>query len=184
MSPSSVTRRTILRSFAGLFILELTNPAHSRAANSPTPAPTTPATPGEPTFRGYTKVQLEAMLESADPKQRLNALLLLRETGTAAVPLFIWALQDEDPSVRIAAVKSFVSLAAASEPAAVPLANLLETEPIPAVQKQIIFTLGQMGPYATEAVPVLRQLQREANLVIRVNASQALDRILSNPPRQ
>jgi len=61
------------------------------------------------------------MLESADPKQRLNALLLLREMGTAAVPLFIWALQDEDPSVRIAAVKSFVSLAAASEPAAVPL---------------------------------------------------------------
>ncbi|MFA5027407.1 MAG: HEAT repeat domain-containing protein [Candidatus Methylomirabilota bacterium] len=123
------------------------------------------------------------MLESADPKHRVNALLLLRETGAAAVPVFIWALQDEDPSVRIAAVKSFVALGAASESAAVPLANLLETEPIPAVQKQIIFTLGQMGPYATEAVPVLRHLQREASLVVRVNASQALDRILNSPPR-
>ena len=184
MIPSPVTRRTILRFLAGLFILDLTSPAPGRPASSGTPSPTPPAPPGEPTLRGYTKAQLEAMLESADPKQRVNALLLLRETGATAVPIFIWALQDEDPSVRIAAVKSFVPLGTASEPAAVPLANLLETEPIPAVQKQIIFTLGQMGPYATEAVPVLRQLQREANLVVRVNASQALDRILSSPPRQ
>ena len=183
MTPSHVPRRTVLRFLAGLFILELTRPAPSRAASSPAPA-TPPATPGEPTLRGYTTAQLVTMLESADPRQRLNALLLLRETGVAAVPVFIWALQDEDPNVRIAAVKSFVSLGAASEPAAVPLANLLETEPIPAVQKQIIFTLGQMGPYATEAVPMLRQLQREANLVIRVNASQALERILNSPPRQ
>lgn len=184
MIPSQVTRRTILRFLPGVFILGLLSPAGTRAASSPTQVPAPPASPGEPTIRGYTKAQLHTMLESADPKQRLNALLLLRETGAAAVPVFIWALQDEDAGVRIAAVKSFVSLGAASEPAAVPLANLLETEPIPAVQKQIIFTLGQMGPYATEAVPVLRHLQREATLVVRVNASQALDRILNSPPRQ
>ena len=158
------------------------------SAETPASQPTgsnvsTPVPAGEPALRGYTKTQLETMLASPDAKQRLNALLLLRETGTAAMPVFIWALEDEDPNVRIAAIKSFGPLGAASETAAVPLTNLLEQEPNLSVQKQIIFTLGQMGPYAAEAVPVLQKLQREANLIVRVNAQQALDKILTGTPR-
>jgi hypothetical protein len=40
-----------------------------------------------------------------------------------------------------------------------------------------------MGPYATEAVPILKRLQKEASLPVRVNASQALDHILNSVPK-
>jgi len=123
------------------------------------------------------------MLQSSDPKERADAIVVLRHAGASAVPVFIWALDDEDPGVRIAAVKSFDGLGAAAERAAVPLANLLAVDPIPAVQTQIIHTLGQMGPHATDAIPTLRRLQREATLTIRVHASKALNRILDSQPR-
>jgi hypothetical protein len=138
---------------------------------------------GETTIQSYTASQLETMLQSSDPKERADAIVILRHAGASAVPVFIWALDDEDRGVRIAAVKSFDTLGAAAEPAAVPLANLLAVDPIPAVQTQIIHTLGQMGPYAAGAIPTLRRLQREATLAIRVHASKALNRILDSQPR-
>ncbi len=151
------------------------------AADHPPVSPTAPV-PTQPTLHGYTTTQLQEMLESPDPKNRLNAILMLRDLGSRAVPVFLWALDDPDPSVRIAAVNSFRPLGADSEPAAGPLADLLEIEPVPAVRNQIIFTLGQMGAYASPAVEVLRRLQRDGNLTVRLNASQALEHILATQP--
>ena len=155
---------------------------HALAAD---PAPASPATlaPPQPTLHGYTSAQLDDLLQSPDPKNRLTAILMLRDLGGRAVPIFIWALEDEDPSVRIAAVNSFRPLGPDSEPAATPLANLLEVEPLPAVRNQIIFTLWQMGPYAAQAIPTLRRLQRDGSITVRLNASQALERILGNQPQ-
>jgi HEAT repeat protein len=79
-------------------------------------------------------------------------------------------------------VNSFRPLGPDSEPAATPLANLLEVEPLPAVRNQIIFTLWQMGPYAAQAIPTLRRLQRDGSITVRLNASQALERILGSQP--
>ncbi len=150
------------------------------AADAPPPPPA-PAAPPQPTLHGYTAAQLEALLQSPDPKNRLNAILMLRDLGGKAVPWFVWGLGDDDPSVRIAAIQSLRPLGPASEPAAGPLADLLDVEPIPAVRNQIIFTLGSMGRYAAAAVPALQRLQRDGNITVRLNASQALEHILGTP---
>ena len=144
----------------------------SAAAQTPVTAPE------EPTLQGRSVSRLEAMLLDSDPKQRLAAVVALRDAGISALPVFVWAFNDEDPNVRMAAVKSIGPFGAASQPAVPSLADLLLVDPIPAVKTQIVHTLGQIGPYATDAVPALRRLQREADLTLRVNATQALDRIL------
>jgi len=179
---SSLLRRSFPALLLFVVLLHHLQPLpHALAAD---PAPSSPAAPApaEPTLHGYTSAQLDDLLQSPDPKNRLNAILMLRDLGGRAVPFFLWALADEDPSVRIAAVNSFRPLGPDSEPAAGLLANLLEVEPLPAVRNQIIFTLWQMGPYAAQAIPTLRRLQRDGNIAVRLNASQALERILGNQP--
>ena len=174
-----LSRRPVLVSSSVLLFSCFLLPLRALAAEAP-PSPTAPPPAAQPTLHGYTAAQLEALLQSPDPKNRLNAILMLRDLGAKAVPWFVWALGDDDPSVRIAAVQSLRPLGPDSEPAAGPLADLLEVEPIPAVRNQIIFTLGQMGPYAAQAIPVLQRLQREGNITVRLNASQALEHILGN----
>jgi HEAT repeat protein len=119
------------------------------------------------------------MLQDPDPKQRVTALVTLREAGAAALPIFLWALDDEEATVRIAAIRSLAPLGPATESATPALVTLLLTDPIPAVRTQIIHTLSQMRLYAAEALPALRKLQREADITTRVNASQAIQRILA-----
>ncbi len=175
----SVTGRNVLWSVAvGLASLSMLSGTVEAAGSTLVPSS------GYASLQGYTGTQLETMLLSSDPKERADAIVILRQAGASAVPVFIWALDDEDPGVRIAAVKSFDALGVAAEPAAVPLATLLAMDPIPAVQTQIIHTLGQMGPHAADAIPTLRRLQREAALTIRVHASKALNRILDSQPRR
>jgi HEAT repeat protein len=135
--------------------------------------------PEDPTYGGHTMAQLDAMIRDADPKQRVAAVTALRAVGADALPVFLWALNDEDPGVRMAALKAIARLGAASEKATATLAAILLSDPVPAVRTQTIHTLSQMGPYAIDAVPALRKLQREADITIRVNVSQALDRILA-----
>ncbi len=177
----SLARLSSLRRFFLAVLVSSILPSQAFTADAPSPPPTPPPV-AQPTLHGYTAAQLGDLLQSPDPKNRLNAILMLRDLGGRAVPWFIWALGDDDPSVRTAAIQSVRPLGPASEPAAGPLADLLEVEPIPAVRNQIIFTLGQMGPYAAQAVPVLQRLQREGNITVRLNASQALEHILGNQP--
>jgi len=173
VSPSSVTRRTILRSFAGLFILELTN-RPTAVPPAVQPGATTPATPGEPTLRGYTKVQLEAHAGNRRSQAASErALSSLRETARPRCRYHL-GVQDEDPSVRIAAVKSFVSL---RRPASRPPCHW-----------RIFWKQNRSGgakadhlyPWADGAIRGPRACRCSANyrerqnLVIRVNASTSV----------
>ncbi len=179
MSP--LLHRSLSVVLIGVLLHHLQPLPQVHAAEPPPPSAAAPA-PAQPMLHGYTSAQLDDLLRSPDPKNRVNAILMLRDLGGRAVPIFLWALADEDPSVRIAAVNSFRPLGPDSESAAAPLANLLEVEPLPAVRNQIIFTLWQMGPYAARAIPTLRRLQRDGNITVRLNASQALERILGSQP--
>ncbi len=152
----------------------------SAAPPAPISAPAAPTSPSdvEPGYQGYTLSQLDAMLQHGDPKQRLSALLAIRQAGATAIPVFLWAFEDEDAAVRIAAVKSFGTLGTASEPAVPAMAHLLLNDPVPAVRNAVIHTLGLLGPLAAASVPALRQIQRTGDITTRVNVSQALERIL------
>lgn len=163
-----------------LLLLLLVLPALAWGASLPKePKPPTPP-PDEAGYGGKTLAELDALLQDPDPKQRVAALVALREAGTAAVPVLLWALDDEDASVRSAAIRTLGPLGPASEAAIPALTQLLLNDPMPAVRTQIIHTLGQMGPYALDAVPALRRLQRAADITTRVNAAQAIDRILAS----
>jgi HEAT repeat protein len=166
--------------YALLGLVLLSGPLHLSAAE---PAQNPPSD-RERLLHGKTASQIEAMLADDDPAKRREAILMLKDTGSAAIPVYIWAFSnDEDPGVKLAAIKALIPLGAATEPAAIPLVDLLAIEPLPSIQKQIIYVLGVMGPYATEAVPILKRLQKEASLPVRVNASQALDHILNSVPK-
>ena len=150
--------------YALLGLLLLSGPLHLSAAE---PAQNPPSD-RERLLHGKTASQIEAMLADDDPAKRREAILMLKDTGSAAIPVYIWAFSnDEDPGVKLAAIKALIPLG----------------EPLPSIQKQIIYVLGVMGPYATEAVPILKRLQKEASLPVRVNASQALDHILNSVPK-
>jgi HEAT repeat protein len=170
-SPSFLIRTT----FIPLVTCSLMLSGSPAAPGASPPKPSAP--PTEASYHGYTLTQLDTMLQDPDPKQRITALVSLRDAGHAALPIFTWALNDEDPTVRIEAIKSIGPLGAASESAAPLLSNLLLADPIPAVRTQLIYTLGQMGPYAAAAIPALRHLQRTADITTRINAAQTLDRI-------
>ncbi len=147
---------------------------------SATPAPDTkppPPAPGEPSYGGKTLPELDTMLQSPDPKQRLAAILSLRAAGASAVPIFIWAFDDDNADVRIAAIKSLEPLGPRTEAATPALTELLLSDPIPAVRMQILHTLGEMGVYAAAALPTLRRLEREGDITTRLNATLAITRI-------
>jgi hypothetical protein len=173
---------TTLRWLYPLVLLSLLLPAARPRPLLAAEAPPSTAPPHERTLHGKTASEIEAMLTDNDPDKRKEALLMLKDVGAAAVPVYIWALNDENPGIRLTAVKALIPLGAATEPAAVPLVELLAIEPLPSIQREIIYVLGVMGPYAAEAVPALRRLQKEASLPVRVNASQALDHILNSVP--
>jgi hypothetical protein len=46
------------------------------------------------------------MLQDPDRMQRVAALISLRDAGASALPSFLWALDNEEAAVCIAAVKS------------------------------------------------------------------------------
>ncbi len=147
---------------------------------SATPAPQTkppPPAPGEPSYGGKTLPELDTMLQNPDPKERLAAILSLRAAGASAIPIFLWAFDDENADVRIAAIKSLEPLGPRTEAATPALVDLLLNDPIPAVRMQILHTLGEMGLYAAAAVPTLRRLEREGDITTRLNATLAISRI-------
>ncbi len=163
-------RRTLL------LVLICLLPWLAAAAPAPDSKPPPPP-PGEPSYGGKTLPELDTMLQSPDPKVRLAAIIALRAAGASAVPIFIWAFDDDNADVRIAAIKSLEPLGPRTEAATPALVDLVLNDPIPAVRMQILHTLGEMGIYAADAIPTLRRLEKEGDITTRLNATLAINRI-------
>lgn len=91
-------------------------------------------------------------LQSPNPVVREDTAKIARNFGSDAVnAALVVAISDPSPTVRLNAVESLADLEVLS--AAKPLADLLPTEPDPAVQKAIIDTLGRLkDPVAVPAL--------------------------------
>jgi hypothetical protein len=162
----------------------LLDPVASRRVAALTAPPTVteghqqpgPASP-EPSFDGRRLSEWEALLTHEDPRYRARAVTAYGALGARGLPVFLWALGDDDPTVRIAAVRRIGLLGHLATEAVPALAQLLLTDPIRGVQMQALHALGEIGPSATQAVPALRFILQHGDLALRVNAAMALQRI-------
>jgi HEAT repeat protein len=107
---------------------------------------------------------LTRALADADPVVRGLAALALRDVGSAARPALdalIARLNDEDVNVRMMAAQAIGRQGAAASPAIDPLINACRRKDEHVhVLRSLATALGQTGPAAARALPVLRELAR------------------------
>jgi len=90
-----------------------------------------------------------------DPARHLTAIHLIALAGRGssnALPVLIQALESGDPNLAEAAVQTLRALDGDLQPALPTLLRLLET---PGWSQNIVETVGELGPAATNALPFL-----------------------------
>jgi HEAT repeat protein len=115
--------------------------------------------PKNPDYVTIAVPRLAVGLERPDPRVRKLAAETLASLGPAAaasVPALTKRIgEDEDPVVRINCALAIGQMGEASRTAVPALVKLLESEP--AGRRAVLFALGNLGPVAADALPVLRR---------------------------
>jgi hypothetical protein len=106
---------------------------------------------------------LAGALTDPDPRVRVLAAIALRTDGSkaaAAVPQLIHALGDPVDYVRASAADAIGAIGPEASGAVHPLAKrLLMRDERGFVLISVAYALGDLGPYATEALPALQQVR-------------------------
>src|SRR5574337_73042 len=100
----------------------------------------------------------ERLLQHPDASKRVYAITTLARQGGRFIPLCLWALDDSDTSVRIAALKALDAMGTIAAPAADAIIDAVRYDPSLEVRLHAINALGSMGPGAERAVATLRKL--------------------------
>lgn len=120
--------------------------------------------------------RLTVALERPDPRVRklaADTLGSLGPKGAAAVPVLINRIgEDEDPVVRMSCALALAQMGEASRSAVPALIKLLESEPAGG-RRAVIFALGNLGPVAADALPLLRREALQGPLFDRTLAAWA-----------
>jgi Protein of unknown function (DUF2961)/HEAT repeats/HEAT repeat len=105
---------------------------------------------------------LTAALGDASESVRIQAALALKSGGPSAapaVPQLTAALQDQSLSVRLASAQALGAIGAKAEPAVPALSAILADKGEGRFMfRTVMIVLGQMGPAAKAALPVLQQI--------------------------
>jgi hypothetical protein len=100
-------------------------------------------------------------LNDSDHQVRIHAALAFRAmgpAGSAGIPVLIGALNDPVDFVRAAAVEGLGSMGASAQAAVKPLIARLQTkDEHGVVLGRVVHALGDIGPDAKEALPILEQ---------------------------
>lgn len=123
----------------------------------------------------------ERLLQHPTAAKRAYAVSILARQGGRFVPLCIWALDDPDTSVRIAALMALGAMGTAAVPAVDTVIDASRYDPSPQVRAHAINTLGLMGPGADRAVRTLRTFLDSPDASMRQSARLALRRIAGQP---
>jgi HEAT repeat protein len=126
---------------------------------------------------------LGTALSDTDPRVRSHAALAFRAMGPAGspgIPELIRALNDSVDYVRASAVEGLGSMGAAAQTAVKPLIErLLAKDEHGLVLGRVVAALGDMGPAAKEALPVLEQAVKSHRL--STEAQEAILKIEGKP---
>jgi hypothetical protein len=128
----------------------------------------------------------EQAREPKEEQSRLGELILkLKPEGEAAartaVPALTPLLQDENPRVRARAASTLAETGPLARPALEKLIEILEKDADADCRLQASIALGQIGPEADKAVPVLAKRLRNDEYGTRANCAASLARIRAHP---
>ena len=126
---------------------------------------------------------LGTALADTDSRVRIQTALALRAMGpdaSSALPVLIRALNDPLDYVRAAAVEALAAMGASAKPAVKPLVERLEAkDEHHIVLSRVAFALGNIGPDASKALPVLKEAVKSHRL--RTDAEEAILKIEGKP---
>jgi HEAT repeat protein len=136
----------------------------------------------EPSFEGKPLSHwMKALREvPKDPKRASQdwrkAPWVLGRIGVPALPGLIAALDDENPEIRLRAIRPILAMGSTASDAAPMLAELLE-DPNPRIRQWSAAALGQIGPSAAGATPGLNAALKDTEPPVRQAAAAALGAI-------
>jgi HEAT repeat protein len=122
----------------------------------------------------------EAVLTGADPAQRASALVALGQADPSAkgvLPHLEPLLQDKDLGIRILACRAHWKVTGEAKAAVTALGAVLEDKGSAPWHGNAVGLLGEIGPDAKAAVPLLTGLLKEKQPRLRVDVMAALARI-------
>jgi HEAT repeat protein len=131
----------------------------------------------QPRHQGQSVAELERLLDSADPTERIQGAFGLSTRGAearTAIPALTNALKSPDPLLRM---QSALAIGAVGPDAhdAVPGLCAALTDPEWSVRRQAALALGQIGPAANSAAAILGRLQRDdPSPLVRKAAQQSI----------
>jgi HEAT repeat protein len=113
-------------------------------------------------------------LKDKDPAVRIDALVVLRQMGTAAkaaIPAIARGLKDEDMDVRLEAVLALGEMGSAARETVPALLDALKGDELRLLEPLVAATLGNIGP---AAVPALLKALPDKDAARRRTAAYAL----------
>lgn len=159
-------------------------------STSPRERPTRPATQlPVPASDGELSIELDEAYQGRSPEEwgrllqhpnsskRAYAITTLARLGGRFVPMCVWALDDPDASVRIAALRALGAMGTIAATAVDSVIDAARYDPSLQVRTHAVNTLGAIGPRADRAVPMLRTLLDTPDASMRQAARFALRKI-------
>lgn len=150
------------------------------------PAPAADAGPGEVTYKGKPLSHYVRQLNDKDFTTRLFAFSAFDQIGPAAgaaVPGLIAVLegneparQENEPSLKGAAIAALGAIGPAAAPAVPKIAEALASNDVE-LRRAAAKSLARIGPAAKEAVPALVSALQEPVMDVRISVIQALGEI-------
>ena len=123
---------------------------------------------------------LSEALEHTEETVRVEATYALAQIGDAvepAIPALMERAKDENVEVRRYLAEAFGSLGQAAAPTVPVLCDMLTSDDDGHARFEAALALAQIGPLASEAVPVLSRAFTDENRYVRDNVVLALKRI-------
>ena len=123
---------------------------------------------------------LSEALQHTQETVRVEAAYALAQIGNAvkpAIPALMERTKDENVEVRRYLAEAFGSLGQAAAPAVPVLCDMLASDDDGQARFEAALALAQIGPLASDAIPVLASAFTDENRYVRDNAVLALKRI-------
>ena len=123
---------------------------------------------------------LSEALQHTEETVRIEAAYALAQIGDSAesaIPALMERTKDDNVEVRRYLPEAFGSLGATAAPAVPALIEMLDNDADKQARFEAALALAQIGPAASDAVPVLANALRDEDRYVRDNTIHALKRI-------
>jgi hypothetical protein len=136
------------------------------------PNPASTSQSKEPSYSGKALAQWTVAAQAEDVGSRRQAAAALGELGTAAIPALVKLLKDQNAGVRVNAASALGDMSPEATTAIAALKEVLDDKDVSA-RYSAAYALGKIG---LEALPVLTELLKDGDPIVRNVAAGYLER--------